>query len=228
MAAFLYICQKPGTNISRGLLKIFRCCFSSFLLTVFASIRMVSFGGLGGKDSYTYELLFKYSFSGSSRFINYDILFGYFNKLIRTFTDNVYIYRAICYAIIVYGYVAFIKYVCPENVSALPFITLMIPYLKSFNTMRTSIAISVFLIGLTLLYRKKRFMAAILILSTMFIHRISVIFVIFLPFYYIIGKRLNSKNTYKIIISSVVLTAICIGCIFLTRLYFGGRNFGQS
>ena len=119
---------------------------------------MVSFGGLGGKDSYTYELLFKYSFSGSSRFINYDILFGYFNKLIRTFTDNVYIYRAICYAIIVYGYVAFIKYVCPENVSALPFITLMIPYLKSFNTMRTSIAISVFLIGLTLLYRKKRFM----------------------------------------------------------------------
>ncbi len=69
----------------------------------------------------------------SSRFINYDILFGYFNKLIRTFTDNVYIYRAICYAIIVYGYVAFIKYVCPENVSALPFITLMIPYLKSFK-----------------------------------------------------------------------------------------------
>lgn len=219
MAAFFIYLSKTGHKYIKRTSKNFPLLLFFLLLTVFASIRMVSFGGLGGKDSYTYELLFKYSFSGSSRFINQDILFGYFNKLIRTFTDNVYIYRTICYAIIVYGYVAFIKYVCPENVSALPFITLMIPYLKSFNTMRTSIAISVFLIGLTLLYRKKDLKAAVLILSTMFIHRISVIFVIFLPFYYIVGKRLNRKNTYKIIISSVVLTAICIGCAFFLRDY---------
>ena len=180
------------------------------LLSIFASIRMVGPGGLGGIDADGYEATFKYAFAYSNRFLFQDVLFGYYNKLIRLFTDNVYVYRLISYTIISYGYVAFIKYVCPNNVSSLPFITLMIPYLKSFNTMRSSIAIAVFLIGLTLLYRKKDLWAIILILSTMFIHRMSVIYVMFLPFYYIFGKIWNRKNARKIIISSVLLAFIFV------------------
>lgn len=44
----------------------------------------------------------------------------------------------------------------------------------------------------------------------MFIHRMSVIYVMFLPFYYIFGKIWNRKNARKIIISSVLLAFIFV------------------
>lgn len=210
IAAYLIYLSKTGYKYIKRSPRDLPLYILFILLTVFASIRMVGVGGLGGIDAYNYEVNFKYAFSSTDRFQFQDLLFGYFNKLIRLFTDNVYVYRLICYSIISFGYVYFIKYVCPENVSSLPFITLMIPYLKSFNTMRSSIAIAVFLIGLSLLYRKKDLWAIILILSTMFIHRMSVIYVMFLPFYYILGKIWNRKNARKIIISSVLLAFIFI------------------
>lgn len=182
-------------------------------LVIFATIRKVAYG-IGGTDALNYEELFK-SNLGGNRFEEVDILFGYFTKAIRTFTDNPVIYRFICYSIIAFGYVYYIFKVCPKGISCIPFLMMIWPYIKSFNTMRSSIAVSVFLIGLVFYKERKFITALIILLATVFIHRMSVLY---LPLVFFL-RLVENKNIYKkgrktmlILIGSVILS------YFLARL----------
>ena len=224
IAAYLIYLSKTGHRYIKGTSRKRPLMLLFLMLTAFAVMRKVGFGGMGGMDSYVYEIEFINSKWNAGRYEDMDVLFGYFNIFIRAFTDNVHIYRGICYGIISYGYVSFIKSVCPDNVSSIPFITLMIPYLKSFNTMRTSIAIAVFLIGLKLLYERKKVWANVLIVSTMFIHRMSVIYILFLPFYYLIGKDWERKKASTIIFRTIILMAFGLISAFYVRDYVAAAS----
>lgn len=119
------------------------------ILVLFAVLRKVSYH-IGGTDALNYQQYFLSCLNTSSRFEDVDLAFGYFTKLIRSLTNSPVAYRFICYSIIAGSYVYFIKYLCPKGISSIPFLILIWPYIKSFNTMRSSLAIAIFLISLVL------------------------------------------------------------------------------
>lgn len=180
--------------------------FLFFILFVsLASLRLVTVD-IVGTDSYMYERLFLNCLSSSDRFEEKDILFGYFNKIIRTFCSSPIIYRTICYSIITLSYIAFIKTFCKKGITCIPFVLLMIPFLKSLNTMRNSMAIAVILFGIILLKNKREIWGVILILISLLIHRMSVLYVLFIPFYYFVRNLRYKESDIKLIILVSVLT----------------------
>lgn len=189
------------------------------MYVLLAGLRLVTPNGIGGKDTYGYEIDFLNAFLSTSRFDEQDILFGIFNKLIRSITDNVIVYRFICYFIITYAYVYFINTFCKKRISCIPFIVLMIPYLKSFNTMRSSLAIAIILIGLVMLKQKKTLWSIVLICASVFIHRMSILFVMFFPFYGLLKKyKFNNSKLWLIVIVSA-LTIIAYFTAFYIQEY---------
>ena len=193
----LYVKQtKLGYVFNRDCAKLparfYDVAFIIFLV-IFAISREVTFG-IGGQDALNYKLIFENILFDSNRFEEQEQLFLYVNVLIRSFTDNYIVYFAVCYGIIALGYLLFIKEFAPTKISFIPFVLLIFPYLRSFNTMRSSIAIAVFLIGLVLLNKKKTVWAIITILSTFFIHRMSILYIAILPFYFLSQKYDILKN----------------------------------
>lgn len=171
-----------------------------------ATLRMVD-GWVVGIDSEMYEIMFINSNSGAgSRFDEVDILFGIFNKFVRVFISSPIIYRFICYSIIVIGYIVFIKSFCIKGVSCIPFITLLLPYLKSLNTMRTSMAIAMILIGLVWLKERHTVRGIVLVCLSVFVHRMSILYVLFLPFYAIFRKNKYISSNIKLIIIILIVS----------------------
>ena len=177
------------------------------ILVLFAVLRKVSYH-IGGTDALNYQQYFLSCLNTSSRFEDVDLAFGYFTKLIRSLTNSPVAYRFICYSIIAGSYVYFIKYLCPKGISSIPFLILIWPYIKSFNTMRSSLAIAIFLISLVLLYRDKKMLAWMFILMTPFIHRMSVIYVPIILFIWLFGKKLLSLNGKKLFIYLIVYVVV--------------------
>lgn len=190
-------------------------CFYIIFVSV-ATLRLITFNGIGGIDAFEYERLFLNALSSESRFEEQDILFGLFNKVVRIFIDSPVIYRFICYSIITLSYIFFIKSFCIKGVTCIPFIVLMIPYLKSFNTMRSSMAIAVILCGLVFLKDRRTLRGVILICTSVFIHRMSILYVLFLPFYAILKHYTYTNSNIKLII--VVSTLTTIGYYLALRI----------
>lgn len=189
-------------------------CSMFLLLLCFAVFRKVGIN-IGGADSVMYEQNFIHALTFRSRFDESDVGFGFFMKIIRYFTDSVFIFRVICYSLIAGAYVLFIKYLCPKGVSSIPFLILIWPYIKSFNTMRNSMAIAVFLLGIILLYKEKKLWGVVLILLSAFVHRMSIIYVPIIPFIYLFRTKINKLSGKQLIICCVIVATI--GCI-LARL----------
>lgn len=203
-------CIRLGINNRNDVSFPWQTGYVCFILmyVLLAGLRLVTPNGIGGKDTYGYEIEFLDSLLSTSRFDEQDVLFGLYNKVIRSITDNAIVYRFICYFIITYAYVYFINAFCIKRISCIPFIVLMIPYLKSFNTMRSSLAIAVILIGLVLLKKKKTIWSIVLICSSVFIHRMSILFVLFLPFYAIFKNFKYSKSKIRLIFVTSIFTII--------------------
>lgn len=215
-------------------------CFYIILVSL-ATLRLITYNGIGGIDAIEYERVFLNALSSESRFEEQDILFGLFNKFVRIFIDSPIIYRFICYSIITLAYIHFIKSFCIRGVSCIPFIVLMIPYLKSFNTMRSSLAIAVILCGLTSLKARKTLWGVILICLSALIHRMSVLYVLFLPFYAIFKhyKYTNSNIKLFIVISTLTIISyylslqiqqyvIALSLLDRTDTYYISRNTDSS
>ena len=91
----------------------------------------------------------------------------------------------------------------------------MYPFLRSFNTMRTSVAISFFLVGLSYL-DKSKWKSFLFVASSVLMHRISILFVFVWPFYYIQKKVFPHLTRWKFAILSLVGVAI----VFVISLQF--------
>lgn len=107
-------CIRLGINNRNDVSFPWQTGYVGFILTyvLLAGLRLVTPNGIGGKDTYGYEIEFLDSLLSTSRFDEQDVLFGFYNKAIRSITDNVIIYRFICYFIITYAYIYFINAFC--------------------------------------------------------------------------------------------------------------------
>lgn len=177
------------------------------LITLFASLRLVGPYGIGGMDANNYEMFFIDS-SNNERLKETDILFFLFTAGIREITASPVIYRLACYSFICFGYMIVIKRFYNKNVSSIPFVMIVYPLLRSFNTMRNSIAIVFFLIGIIYLADKKNIKAITFFIISCFFHRMSVLYLMLLPFYFLfknIDFEGNNKKLFIFLLFYIVL-----------------------
>ena len=209
------------------------------LLVVFSISRKVGIN-LGGMDAISYETIF-FSRDYSRILENNEFLFVYFTDAIRCFTDNAVIYRLFCYSLIIISYIFFIKEFCPSKSSAIPYVLIMYPLLMSFNTMRNSMAMAMILIGLSLMKRKNDVLGALFVISSIYFHRMSIIHVPLILFYYFFKSRtlFNSKFLLAFLIITTTCVSMVLGTFFQgyvlssdfidgTDLYYLGMNTGSS
>lgn len=207
ISSALKVSEQHGFCEKRNLYYV---CFTA-LFVLFASLRKIGVN-LGGADMHRYLK----DFSDAKSALEFDSLFfldeGLFVALtyiIRLMTSNERIYIVICYSIITLSYVVFIRKYIKSNASGIPFILLTFLYLRSFNTLRTSLAIAVFLFGLTII-EKYRVMSIVIIISSAFIHRISIVFSLIIPFYYLYRYKIKKMSKLKTIVFSVFFLTISI------------------
>lgn len=207
------------------------------ILLVFSVSREVGIN-LGGMDSLPYEQIFL-NRDYARIMENNEFLFVYFTDLIREFTATPVIYRCFCYSLIIFSYIFFIKEFCPKSASSIPYLLIMYPLLMSFNTMRNSMGMAMILIGLVIMYRKKDLFGIAFIVSSIFFHRMSLIYLPIILFYYLL-RNVNifrSKIFMCIAIIVAVLASSLIGSVFQsyilsasiidgTDLYYLGMNKG--
>lgn len=209
------------------------------LLLIFTVSRKVGIN-LGGMDSISYENIFINR--DFTRLIeNNEFLFVYFTDIIRSFTENPIIYRLFCYALIIFSYIYFIKEFCPRSASPIPYFLVMYPLLMSFNTMRNSMAVAMILIGLVLVNNRKDIWGILFVISSIFFHRMSIIYTPVIIFYYLFRKvdLFKSKKFLALalaiatFVSSVVgstLQGYVLSAGFLDRndLYYFTMNSDSS
>lgn len=189
-----------------------------FTLVFFAVLRKVAYN-LGGTDSLNYEEGFiRFYQSGAERFNDTDVLFGKFTGSIRFFTDNPLIYRLFCYSIIVIGYIYCISKWSPQRISPIPYITLLIPYMRSLNTMRNSMSISLFLIALVCWYERRTFFCILFLTMSLFTHRMTFFMLSIFPLYWIYKNFVFHKSdAVKFLIVIIGIVASYILGVMLQR-----------
>ena len=209
------------------------------LLLVFTVSRKVGIN-LGGMDSISYENIFINR--DFTRLIeNKEFLFVYYTDIIRDFTTEPVIYRLFCYTLIIFSYIYFIKEFCPRNASSIPYLLVVYPLLMSFNTMRNSMAMAMILIGFVLMNRKKNIWGILFVISSIFFHRMSIIYIPVIIFYYTFRDvDLFKSKTFlalaliiAVMASSVIGAALqgyvlSLGFLDGNDLYYLGMNEGSS
>ena len=184
-----------GTGLSGKELQFYGLFILIF--TSFAVVRQVSYE-VGGTDAQRYIELFETVLKYPGRFADQEQLFLYLNIGVRYLTDDYHIYFLLVYGFITFAYCYFIRTFCPKDVSYIPFLLLIWPYLKSFNTIRSGLAIAFFLIGLVMLKKKRTWLSVILIIATLFIHRMSLLYIPFLIFYRLFYEYISHINGVRI------------------------------
>lgn len=172
------------------------------LLAVFAAIRGIDVG----TDTITYESMFLDAFD-SAKLAEMETLFVWYTKFIRLLTGNFRIYLFVSYLIIACSYIVFIKTYIPKQISFIPFVLVIFPFLTGLNTMRSSLAIAVFLIGLSLM-KTRKFSGYLLMICSVFVHRMMVAFVFLPVFKYLFGKTIVRSNKTSYLMFVVFSTAI--------------------
>ena len=225
----------PTLVSNRGNAQRNKCCyFLFFFLYVFLAVfRKVADGGIGGADAIDYVFNFNNVFNGGldrTGTVEFERGFQYFTKAIRYVTDNYKVYFLICYLLIVYGYARFIKEKVPRGLSYIPFLLLMYPYIRSFNTMRTSMAIAIILIGMTYIDKSKT-KSFIIIFSSLLFHRMSIVFALIWFFYIFLYKYLSKigrKEFALIVIGGVVISYVVAlslqNYLFVLSILDGGEE----
>lgn len=210
-----------SVSISAGYLLLF---LAFWLLAVMRSTD----NGLGGIDIGNYLRTFdgidsvKISLSSMFSSEQNETLFMLIVKGIRLISDSHIFYLAVMYGIIVFGYIIFLNTYCPENISYIPLIMLVFPYIKSFCTLRSSVAVAFILIGLCVM-RKQKVIGCIIILSSFFIHVSAILYIPFPIFYYLYKKRKDNMTTFKIIVMTIVYLVIVYVFSYSFKRYFGAE-----
>lgn len=182
-------------------------------LIAFAVFRKVAYR-IGGVDALGIENRFVNLDSiGLGRFTHTDVLFGKYLVALHYISNSVIFYRAVSYGIIVYGYVYYIKNICPRDISPLPFIAILIPYMRSLNTMRSSVAIAFILFGLVTYYNRKYIWSVSWFILACFMHRVSIVFLPLIPFLFIYDYYFSdlTKTRYFVILSVSIFISFLIG-----------------
>ena len=176
-------------------------CFI-ILYTFIAVFRKVS-SGIGGSDAISYILNFETILQGSllEYALNRKLESGFqlFTSTIRSVFSDYHIYFFIIYGFISFSYIKFIKEKCPNCQTYIPFILLMYPYLRAFNTIRTSMAVSFVLLALIIM-DKKKWTSLALMIASVFFHRMSIIMILVWPYYYLFRNKVYKISRSKLLL----------------------------
>ena len=181
------------------------------ILTLVATCRHIS-PGIGGSDAPAYKLFFETCLSDhtSIYYLHFDVLYRWFNIVVRLFTSNYYVYSIIFYGIIATCIIYFTnEFLNPRN-SKLPLILIFYLYLRGFNTYRSNLAIAILLLSFVLYKKNKKILAYLLAFSTFFIHKASILYAFSLIF---LDMFKNKKVKIKYCIILILITFI-VGRIF--------------
>lgn len=184
------------------------------ILTLFAALRKVGYN-LGGTDSMNYEERFLNILHDRGRYETTDILFGQYIYIIRSITSSPFIYRLISYTFIAYTHCYFIKRICPDNVSCVPFILIVWPYICGFSSMRNTMAIGLLLLALVAYYDKKYIMGILFFIAAVLVHRMTFIFAPLFILYKPLSKFITSSTRGRLFF---VLTIAIIMAYFASRV----------
>lgn len=157
----------------------------------FATFRSVG-ENLGGSDIATYILYFQNIQNPESPYtiMVEEPLFNLYCYILRWFTDDHRFFLAITYGIMAIAYCSFVEKFAPRNGVYLPFLMLVFLYLKAFCTLRTGLAVALFLFAMVC-FDNRRDVAVLLLLATVFIHRMSIAFAVFPVFYWLFSKTIS-------------------------------------
>lgn len=191
--------------------------WAAIVFIIFSISRSVDYG-LGGMDAHSYEQDFLYCLT-KDHGIAIEPLFLFFTQFIRRITDNPIIYRFACYSIIAFAYVLFIKNFCPKKSSSIPYVALILPFILSFNTMRSSMAASLILFGLIFLKKNHWFKAIIFVVSSVFVHRMSILFIPFLLFYYVFKGGWIYRTKLRFVVTIVIFVSLSVIIANYVQMY---------
>ena len=191
------------------------------MLTIFASFRCVGIR-IGGTDTLNYIRDFETSTtllnSIESNFTSFaEIVFALYTFCIRQITSDYHIYFIISYSLITLSYVMFFNKYGNKYNSIIPYFYLMFFYLKTFSSLRTGLAVAVFLLALVAIDRKK-FLSLFLMIMAVFIHRSTIIYAMFIAFYWFFEKNIKKKSGKKIF---VTCAALSVGLVLLANVFRG-------
>lgn len=192
------------------------------LFSCFATFRKVGVG-LGGYDARNYVNYFLFCRQTDSPYADLitEPLWLLICKMIRLVTSDYHIFFFICYGFIILSFIVFIEKYCPSGIVYTPFVLLMWPYLKDFNTLRSGVAIGILLIALTFIEEKKM-LSAILMFSTIFVHRMSVLYIPISVFFYLYKKWYKKLKGYKLAVFYIIfITFSYLASKYLQRYVLG-------
>lgn len=169
-----------------------------FIYTFAATFRKIG-DNLGGSDSVTYIQFFFNIHNPDSPYMQVidEPLFHLYCYILRFFTDDHRVVFALSYGLIAISYCAFIEKFCPKCGVFTPFLMLIFPFLRSFCTLRTGIAVAVFLLAITC-FEKNRLISILLLTTTVFIHRMSIMFAVFPIFYWMFQKKIPKLSGIRL------------------------------
>ena len=171
-----------------------------FMLTLFATFRLVGVD-IGGRDTLSYIKDFLQATSGLSEkgtFFSERLFYEYLH-VIRIFTDNYRVFFLISYLFISWSYMMYIKKYSRLEYSTIPYLLLVFLFIKGFSSVRTSLAVALITIGLVYI-DKRRIFSICLMVASVFVHRMSILFILVFLFYYLFKKYLCRIPRIKLVI----------------------------
>lgn len=180
------------------------------VLTMFATFRLVGVD-IGGRDTLRYIKQFLQATSGLSEkgsFFSEGLFYEYL-CVIRKFTDNYRIFFLVSYFFISWSYMMYIKKYGRLEYSTIPYVLLAFLFIKGFSSVRTSLAVALITIGLVYI-DKRKILSFCLMIASVFVHRMSVLFIIVILFYYLFKKYLCRISRIKLVIYLGIFIAASI------------------
>lgn len=191
--------------------------------TIFATFRLVNVYGIGGTDAHNYADYFITCLQSTIRpnYVHYEPLYKIINIIIRHVTSDYRVYFAIVYGFVVFSYIWFVKEFSYKEINKAPYILMIYVYIRGFCTLRTNLAASFILISIIFLRKKKIVTSIIIACAGVLIQRATIIYVLFLPFYFVFkGKHINKIDIKKTIV--LLIIAYILGRIARNYVLSGG------
>lgn len=189
-----------------------------FILTILAAFRLVD-NGIGGTDANAYKFFFEKcnerSYSDYEWFLHQDILFRYITKFLRLFTSDHHFYFFVMYGFMVVAYLLFMIEFCLKRFNYIPCLLMIFLFWRSFNTLRSNMAIAVMMIALIFLYRKKTKIALGVAVSSFLVHKMAIVYLMFFPFYFLFTRIKLTKFRFVLAMSLLLLSSSLIQRLFL-------------
>lgn len=181
-----------------------------FIWTFFAAFRHVSFY-IGGADAKSYIGFFEKCnnvyYDAWMLHAGHDVLFKWINKIIRFITDDYHAYFLIVYGFMTFASIAFAQRFSRKEFNIAPYLLVFYLYLRSYNTLRTNLAIAFILIGLIYFADKKITKAYLWTFASVLIHKASLLYALALIFIHVFQKRRLTLKVASIMILCSVIAA---------------------